>query len=49
MILLRLFESHKLVRGEHENVVAATLVKMSGDLVFWQKGGLGLNDVSEHG
>ncbi|CAD8092910.1 unnamed protein product [Paramecium primaurelia] len=49
--LCRFFYSHlknlHLVQGEHEHVIASVLVKLTGDFVFKEKGGINLHTVSE--
>ncbi|CAD8107765.1 unnamed protein product [Paramecium sonneborni] len=50
-ILCKFFYSHlknlHIVQGEHEHVIASVLVKLTGDFVFKEKGGINLNVVSE--
>ncbi|CAK57730.1 unnamed protein product (macronuclear) [Paramecium tetraurelia] len=36
-----------LIQGEHEHVIASVLIKLSGDFVFKEKGGINLNAISE--
>ncbi|CAD8188578.1 unnamed protein product [Paramecium octaurelia] len=36
-----------LIQGEHEHVVASVLIKLTGDFVFKEKGGINLNAISE--
>ncbi|CAD8206621.1 unnamed protein product [Paramecium pentaurelia] len=48
--LCRFFYSYlrnqNLVQGEHEHVIASALVKLTGDFVFREKGGINLNIIS---
>ncbi|CAD8184323.1 unnamed protein product [Paramecium octaurelia] len=48
--LCRFFYSYlknqNLVQGEHEHVIASALVKLTGDFVFRDKGGINLNIIS---
>jgi len=32
--MVRIFEERNLIGGEHENVIAATIVKLVGDIIF---------------
>jgi hypothetical protein len=33
----------QLISGEHEHVVAATIIKIGSDVVFYDKGGISLH------
>ncbi|CAD8207636.1 unnamed protein product [Paramecium octaurelia] len=41
-------KNQNLVQGEHEHVIASALVKLTGDFIFQEKGGLNLNVISEN-
>ncbi|CAK94527.1 unnamed protein product (macronuclear) [Paramecium tetraurelia] len=49
--LCKFFYSHlknlHLVQGEHEHVIASVLVKLTGDFIFKEKGGINIHTVSE--
>ncbi|CAD8047029.1 unnamed protein product [Paramecium sonneborni] len=38
--MIDLFISNNLIQGEHENVIAAAIVKYSGDIIFASRGGI---------
>ncbi|CAD8117684.1 unnamed protein product [Paramecium sonneborni] len=39
-------KNQNLVQGEHEHVIASSLVKLTGDFLFREKGGINLNIIS---
>ncbi|CAK66701.1 unnamed protein product (macronuclear) [Paramecium tetraurelia] len=41
-------KNQNLVQGEHEHVIASALVKLTGDFIFQEKGGINLNVISEN-
>ena len=47
LTLMNLMEKRNLIGGEHENVIAATIVKVVGDIIFFARGGIVLNIIVE--
>lgn len=47
LTMMTLMEKRNLIGGEHENVIAATIVKVVGDIIFFAKGGIVLNFIVE--
>ncbi|CAD8110960.1 unnamed protein product [Paramecium primaurelia] len=41
-------KNQNLVQGEHEHVIASALVKLTGDFIFHEKGGLNLQIISNN-